>query len=275
MRLNIFQEITALNSALQVGVGDPEQVGPALSNRRVENTVVVKDGETVVIGGLISDDYSNNLTKVPWLGDIPVLGWLFKTTSKDLQKRNLLVFLTPQVIRTPEDLEKQSIVKREEFRRRSEQALGNVSLDEPYSDLPVGVLGEPARSHNENPARNTIAALDQRYPLERMLEIEREQTVAKAKARAAEATPAPAPRYLVLGGVFADSSVAQSTLTRLVDAGYDGTLVSSRGSGRVLLELRVGPYRSLEEAERAATTLRRAYSLAPQVIVQPQETAEP
>ena len=77
----------------------------------------------------------------------------------------------------------------------------------------------------------------------------------------------------MLGGVFADSGVAQSTLMRLIDAGYEGTLVSSRASGRVLLELRVGPYRELGEAERTAEALRRAYSLAPQVLVQsPEET---
>jgi hypothetical protein len=75
--------------------------------------------------------------------------------------------------------------------------------------------------------------------------------------------------------VFADSGVAQSTLMRLIDAGYEGTLVSSRASGRVLLELRVGPYRELSQAERAAEALRRAYSLAPQVLIQTPEEATP
>jgi general secretion pathway protein D len=100
MRLDIFQEITALNAALQAGVGDPNQVGPALSNRRVENSVVVKDGETVVIGGLISDDYNDTITKVPWLGDIPVLGWL-QEHDDPAHQAQLLVFLTPRVIARP------------------------------------------------------------------------------------------------------------------------------------------------------------------------------
>lgn len=275
MRLDIFQEITALNSALQAGVGDPNQVGPALSNRRIENSVVVRDGETVVVGGLISDEFTDNVQKVPWLGDIPVLGWLFKSTSRNLTKRNLLVFLTPRVIRGADDLVKQSIVKREEFRRRSEQALGEQRIATDELDEPVGVLGDPDENASQNPAASAVRALDRRYPLERMLEIEREQASAKAKSRAAAAAQTAPKRYLVLGGVFADPGVAQSTLTRLVDAGYEGTLVSSRASGRVLLELRVGPYQDLDAAERAAEALRRGYSLAPQVMVQRPEGQSP
>lgn len=276
MRLDIFQEITALNSALQQGVGDPNQVGPALSNRRIENSVVIKDGETVVIGGLISDDYTDTVSKIPWLGDVPVLGWLFKSTSTQLTKRNLLVFLTPRVIRSAEDLEKQSIVKREEFRRRSEQALEKHPSQQPDElDQPIGVLGDPRTVSGQNPAQGAVEALDQRYPLERMLEIERSQSVSRARAREAAARPAALQRYLVLGGVFADPGVAQSTLTRLVDAGYEGTLVSSRASGRVLLELRVGPFADLPAAERAAEALRRGYALAPQVMVQRSEDIQP
>lgn len=271
LRLEIFQEITDLNNQIQGDVGNVDQVGPALSNRRIENVVVAADSDTIVIGGLIGDRYQNDLTKVPWLGDIPVLGWLFKTESKKLQKANLLVFLTPHVIRGPDEMEKQSIVKREEFRRRSVQALGEQPNEDLLPDRTIGVLGDPAAVESKNPARGAVTALSNRYPLERMLEIEREQATTKARARAAAALPAGPPRYLVLGGVFADSSVAQSTLTRLIDAGYEGTLVSSRSSGRVLLELRVGPYRELGEAERTAEALRRAYSLAPQVLVQTPE----
>jgi hypothetical protein len=269
LRLEIFQEITDLNNQIQGDVGNVDQVGPALSNRRIENVVAAADGDTIVVGGLIGDRYQSDLTKVPWLGDIPVLGWLFKTDSKKLQKANLLVFLTPHVIRGPDETERLSIVKREEFRRRSVQALGELPNENLLPDRTIGVLGDPAAVESENPARGAVMALDKRYPLERMLEIERGEATTKARARAAAAMPTGPPRYLVLGGVFADSGVAQSTLTRLIDAGYEGTLVSSRASGRVLLELRVGPYRELGEAERTAEALRRAYSLAPQVLVQP------
>ena len=272
MRLEIFQEITDINNQIQ-GVGNVNQVGPALSNRRIENVVVVADNETVVIGGLIGDRYQDDVTKVPWLGDIPVLGWLFKTQNKKLGKANLLVFLTPHIVRNAEDLEKQSIVKREEFRRHSRPASqpDNGALP----DREIGVLGQPGPGASENPTRTAVNAIGKRYPLDRMLEIERQQAVEKSRTRAAGTAPAPSERYLVLGGVFADSGVAQATLRRLIDAGYEGNLVSSRSNGRVLLELRIGPYVNLEDAERTADALRRAYALAPQVLVQKPEDATP
>jgi general secretion pathway protein D len=272
MRLEIFQEITDINNQIQ-GVGNVNQVGPALSNRRIENVVVVADDETVVIGGLIGDRYQDDVTKVPWLGDIPVLGWLFKTQNKKVGKANLLVFLTPHIVRSSEDLEKQSIVKREEFRRHSRPASqpDNGALP----DREIGVLGQPGPGASENPTRTAVNAIGKRYPLDRMLEIERQQAVEKSRTRAAGSAPAPTERYLVLGGVFADSGVAQSTLRRLIDAGYEGNLISSRSNGRVLLELRIGPYISLDDAERTADALRRAYALAPQVLVQKPEDATP
>ena len=113
LRLEIFQEITDINESLIPITGSAESVGVPLSSRRIENTVVVADGETIVIGGMLSDSYKDNVTKVPWLGDIPVLGWLFKTTTRSLKKTNLLVFLTPHIVRSTDDLEYQTIRKRE------------------------------------------------------------------------------------------------------------------------------------------------------------------
>jgi general secretion pathway protein D len=270
LRLQIFQEITQINSALQRGVGDVNQVGPALSNRRIENVVVARDGSTVVIGGLVSDDYSDNVSKIPFLGDVPVLGWLFKTTSNNLAKRNLLVFLTPHIIRSPQDMEKASIGKREEFRKRSEQALGETpeEREEVVLDKPVGILGEVGAVEGEGPAASAIDVLDRRYPLERMREIERSQTQAREAARAAEAQRGRGARYVVLAGSFADPNAARGTLLELVDAGYDGTLVSSGPAGRVRYELRVGPYVEVEEAERTAATLQRAYGLSSQIVLE-------
>jgi Type II secretory pathway, component PulD len=66
--------------------------------------VVVKDNETIVIGGLIQDTEDNTIQKVPLLGDIPGLGWFFKTTTKTRKKTNLLIMLTPQVVKDARDL---------------------------------------------------------------------------------------------------------------------------------------------------------------------------
>jgi len=74
-------------------------------NKRSANTVVVTpDGQTVVVGGLISNQKSSNESKVPILGDIPVLGQLFKFTAKADQKNELMIFLTPHIVQMPSQL---------------------------------------------------------------------------------------------------------------------------------------------------------------------------
>jgi general secretion pathway protein D len=80
--------------------------------------VVVQDQQTVVIGGLMSDEYTTSRTKVPVLGDLPLLGALFRTSDVQKRKKNLLLVLTPHVIRDQEDLRKifeRKIQERQEF----------------------------------------------------------------------------------------------------------------------------------------------------------------
>ncbi len=73
-------------------------------NQRVANTTVsVKDGETIILGGIIRNNVTSTVKKVPLLGDIPILGELFRSTSKGHVKTELMVFLTPRVVRNPED----------------------------------------------------------------------------------------------------------------------------------------------------------------------------
>jgi general secretion pathway protein D len=77
---------------------------PNLDVRSADTVVVTPDAQPVVIGGLISDDKSTSVTKVPFLGDIPLLGNLFKSTNKTDSKTDLLIFLTPHIVQTPTDL---------------------------------------------------------------------------------------------------------------------------------------------------------------------------
>jgi general secretion pathway protein D len=77
---------------------------PNLDKRSANTVVVTPDGQTVVIGGLISNDKSSSESKVPLLGDIPLLGNLFKFTSKANQKDELLMFITPHIVQMPSQL---------------------------------------------------------------------------------------------------------------------------------------------------------------------------
>ncbi|HEY5373036.1 MAG TPA: type II secretion system protein GspD, partial [Polyangiaceae bacterium] len=90
----------------------------SITKRTANTTVVVQDQQTVVIGGLMSDEYTTSRTKVPVLGDLPLLGALFRTSDVQKRKKNLLLVLTPHVIRDQEDLRKifeRKIQERQEF----------------------------------------------------------------------------------------------------------------------------------------------------------------
>ncbi len=97
LKLEISQKVEALNDLVQTSSSDR----PTTFKRTVETTVVVKDGHTVVLGGMIDDSFSQSNYKVPCLGDIPGLGWLFKVDSRSREKKNLYFFLTPHVVENP------------------------------------------------------------------------------------------------------------------------------------------------------------------------------
>jgi type IV pilus assembly protein PilQ len=72
---------------------------PSIDTRSLTATIMVGDGQTVVLGGILETEQRDSTKKVPGLGDIPVLGHLFKTTSKTNNKKELLIFVTPKVLR--------------------------------------------------------------------------------------------------------------------------------------------------------------------------------
>jgi len=101
VRLKIFQEVTRLILTEGLTKGHPTTY-----KRLAQTTVIVKDANTVVIGGLIGDDTTHIDYKVPCLGNIPLISWLFKGTSKRIEKTNLFVFLTPHIIQNPTEAKK-------------------------------------------------------------------------------------------------------------------------------------------------------------------------
>lgn len=114
VRLDIYQEISAIAPTTTAGASDI-----ITTKRSAKTTVVVKNNQTVVIGGLIQDKNTNNVTKVPLLGDIPIIGWLFKFKKDRNQKTNLLVFITPYIIDDFHGLEDLRKKKEDEFKEKS------------------------------------------------------------------------------------------------------------------------------------------------------------
>ncbi len=109
VKLDIYQEV----SALAPNKGQATDL--VYTTRKAQTSVVVKDKDTVVIGGLIQDQENETVDKVPFLGDIPGLGWLFKSVHKDRTKTNLLIVLTPRIVRGSEDLKDVSGAQKKKF----------------------------------------------------------------------------------------------------------------------------------------------------------------
>ena len=117
--LEVFQEVSEVEEDSQ-GL-DPSQSGFITSKRTAETTVLVANNQTIVIGGLMGHTNTNVETKVPILGDLPLIGVLFRGRREVSRKTNMLIFLTPHVINEPADLEEVYRIKmlqRQEFVRR-------------------------------------------------------------------------------------------------------------------------------------------------------------
>ncbi len=102
VRLEVDQEV----SAIQPSVSSIHAADLITSTRNIKTTVLVRNQQTIVLGGLMQNDTTNSQSKVPFLGDLPLLGWLFRASGEDVTKTNLLVFLTPTIISTGEDADK-------------------------------------------------------------------------------------------------------------------------------------------------------------------------
>ncbi len=141
VRMKIHQEIS--------GVKDMnDNIGPTLTKTLLRNSIVARDGETVVLGGLFKNEVNSTVRKVPLLGDIPVLGWLFKSKSDTEKKTSLLIFITPRVVRNGDDLARVTEGSREELELfYSENGADNFFKDQRQQGAGGGPLStEPGES---------------------------------------------------------------------------------------------------------------------------------
>ncbi len=115
VRMKVDQKITEINPNIPINAKNISDNAIALDTRTIETSILVRNGDTAVLGGLMKNQEIIKVSKVPVLGDLPILGWLFKSHSKNLIKNNLIVFLTPRIIRA--GLDNQSLVNEKLGRR--------------------------------------------------------------------------------------------------------------------------------------------------------------
>jgi general secretion pathway protein D len=143
VRMTISLEVTSINQAATLTTSSTL---PVTLKRTVDTTVIVKDEQTIVIGGLIDDSTTANQNQVPALGDVPLLGWLFRNKSRDSVKTNLYIFITPRVIKNPEEAYQIFSGKKEQIDTIKE---GTIKFQEKHpadSEIEARTIPEPIPS---------------------------------------------------------------------------------------------------------------------------------
>ncbi len=135
VNLKIEQELSTF------GAKDPDLKAPTKIKRKVTTNVLCQDGQTIVIGGLMEDQLSNTKRKIPILGDIPLLGFFFSKTAKNSDKSNLLIFITPHIVKDSTDFN-------EILKRKIEDR--NRFVEQNYGKRQQEVIRSSIRHHRED-----------------------------------------------------------------------------------------------------------------------------
>jgi len=147
LRLEISTEVSKLNTSAS------EVDRPVTFKRTAETTVLVQDNDTIVIGGIIGHDATEAEWKIPLLGDIPILGWLFKTHNTSHLKTNMFIFITPHIIKNPADIARVTLTKEEQLDKVmpevKEQLHQQTNLDHALSLSDIGFQRMQAQRYDE------------------------------------------------------------------------------------------------------------------------------
>jgi len=138
VRLSIHQEVSEVDASSLSVIGSEAAADLITNKRTIDTTILVDDGEVIILGGLIRDKETTAVSKVPFLGSIPVLGMLFRSKTYSTEKQNLLVFLRPTVLTTKADISKVS--ERKYNRVFQVEIEGTSTVPERISDLFDGNL---------------------------------------------------------------------------------------------------------------------------------------
>ena len=138
VKMQIFQEVSSVD---QTSVNST--TGLITNKRSIESNVAVDDGNIVVLGGLLQDEYSGSKQQVPGLGDVPILGNLFKAETRSRNKTNLMIFLRPVVVRDEQQANELSLDRYDLMRLKQEAAQPVPSTVVPINAGPIAPLPSP------------------------------------------------------------------------------------------------------------------------------------
>jgi len=151
LRLEISTEVSKFNES---ATSDTDR--PVTFKRSTNTTVLVQDGQTIVIGGIIGHDALETEWKIPLLGDIPVIGWLFKENKTVHNKTNMFIFITPHIIKNPADIARVTLTKEDQMDevmpQVKEQLHKQINLDHAMSLSDIGFQKLQNKQYDE--ARN-------------------------------------------------------------------------------------------------------------------------
>lgn len=265
VKMAIYQEVSKVNTSTLASVN-----GPTTSKRSIESNVVVDDGSIIVLGGLLEDSYSQGEDKVPVMGDLPVVGGLFRSEKRQRNKTNLMVFLRPVVVRDAATSDALMVDRYDAIR-------GLQQVTQPASSLPLrSISGAPVLP--ELPQRNAPPPRVQPAPMQDLVTpVQPAPRLSPAGVPLSEApapaVPAPvvaasaaatAPIYYVRAGVFGDDSASRAALDKLRSSALPIAEQPVDTSQGPRTSIRVGPYQNESSAEAAAAMVRQ---LAPGATV--------
>jgi general secretion pathway protein D len=150
IRLSINQKIKDVSPRQQQGFQD---VAVSLLTRNIETQIVVQDGDTAVLGGLMRDVETENTKKIPILGDIPLLGWLFKSNEVTKRKFNLVVFITPRIVRNADD---QGDLLTKKLNERIDFIKRNMGGRDPHGSYADALTRRAKKGNVEEPAAESF-----------------------------------------------------------------------------------------------------------------------
>jgi len=237
--MNVHPEVSSLTSSLDAG--------PRIATREADATIRVRDGETIIIGGLIKRQDDRVKGRIPIIGHIPILGWFFSKSSSDLTSTELVVFITPRIIRTPEEMKAIEATRQREVAVNIEGTGERLVVNQAWEEARDLEMDEGIVSRRKDKQMRMSEALD-RY-----------KQIAKQFPGSEKADDALFRAGLIAYDYFADLDLAKKIFSQLVERYPESPYVSK--SKRMLehinkklaaLEKKKAPQTSIPEQKKAA-----------------------